>query len=220
MKNSLLILLLLPLFSTAQNFSDITKVSDSVPKILAKGISARMGDSIGVRTVNSPGDTCCWIGRYSIADKANKSDSGRGVVLHVTGYDLNKVRDSVQANVTTLTTTVSSKLNTANPVATGIATFPSIKYGRRAVADVNATLATSDYLLAFTSMSAARTVTLPAASTAPNQFFIIKDESGSASIINFISLIGTVDGGVNPTIITIGRGVYRLYSNGTNWYTW
>jgi antitoxin component of MazEF toxin-antitoxin module len=247
MKYLFFILLVLPFAVKAQTETELNKkISDSltmqIPKAVAKSIIMRSGDSILVAMVNAPGDTASKSFRFMLSDKADSgrsytkaaadlkyqlggsyilsTDTGRAISQKVTGYTANKIRDSLQTNITAVVTTAAAKLNTASPVATGVATFPAVKYGRRAVADVNATLAVSDYLLAFTSMSAARTITLPAASTAPNQFFILKDESGSASIINFISLVGTVDAAVNPTIITIGRGVYRLYSNGVAWFTW
>jgi hypothetical protein len=55
---------------------------------------------------------------------------------------------------------------------------------------------------------------LPAAATAPNKIFIIKKIDASA---NVVTIIGTVDATVNPTIPTQWQTV-KVQSNGVNWY--
>lgn len=89
---------------------------------------------------------------------------------------------------------------------------------RRAIADTNATLTTSDNLLAYTTLSVTRTVTLPSAASVTNQHFVIKDESGSATGSVKITIVGTVDGASNPDAIVAAYGVKRLYSNGTAYF--
>lgn len=90
---------------------------------------------------------------------------------------------------------------------------------RRAVNDVDATLAKTDYLIAYSAISAARAITLPAASTCKDKHFVIKDESGSAnSSTKKITFVGTVDGASNPDAITAAYGIKKIYSNGTAWF--
>lgn len=128
--------------------------------------------------------------------------------------------NKLNGNITATTTTANNAMPKSGGTFTGKITVTTIGQTRRAIADANATIASTDYLIAFTSISAARTVTLPAASSVSGQFFIIKDESGSASLVNTISIVGTVDAASNPVVITIGRGLYRIYSNGTSWFAW
>jgi len=128
--------------------------------------------------------------------------------------------DNTTALATTafVTTAVSTKANTASPVLTGTVTLPAIKLTRTGVADANKTMAVTDYMTCFTSLTATRTVTIPAASGATNLHYVIKDESGQAGSFN-ITIIGTVNGVVNPTAINTAYGVYRFYSNGTAWFS-
>jgi hypothetical protein len=94
--------------------------------------------------------------------------------------------------------------------------------GRTTVANVAYTVLATDAKVCYTSLSAARVVTLPAASTLPGQNLVVKDESGACSGTNTITVTpasGTIDGAANKVINT-AYGVLRVYSNGTNWFTW
>jgi hypothetical protein len=92
---------------------------------------------------------------------------------------------------------------------------------RKAVANANYTAVTTDQIVAFTSLSASRTVTLPAIADAVSRAITIKDESGSCSptvTIVVTPASGTIDGASSLTL----RSPYAqvtVYSNGTNWYT-
>ena len=89
---------------------------------------------------------------------------------------------------------------------------------RTTVANANYTLNANDSIVAYTSLSAARSVTLPAAATVPvGKQFIIKDESGSCSSGNTITIVGTIDGATN---IVLNSAYARaiVYSNGTSWF--
>lgn len=88
---------------------------------------------------------------------------------------------------------------------------------RVSVADTNYTVLITDFIVAFTSLTANRNVTLPVPTAALNGWvFLIKDESGTAGT-NSIVLIGTVDGG--SVSITANYGVARIYCNGTAYFT-
>ncbi|MFJ7297558.1 hypothetical protein [Streptomyces collinus] len=93
--------------------------------------------------------------------------------------------------------------------------------GRTAVADANYTALTTDSKVCYTSLTAARVVTLPSVSNASGQEFLIKDESGSCDGTRTITVTpasGTIDGAANKVINT-AYGSLRAYSNGTNWFT-
>lgn len=98
------------------------------------------------------------------------------------------------------------------------ALLPTTGQMRRSVTG-NTTIDWRDYLVSYASLTATRTVTLPSASTVKGQHFIIKDESGSASGTIKITAVGTIDGVVNPDLITTPYGVKRIYSNGTAFYS-
>jgi len=93
---------------------------------------------------------------------------------------------------------------------------------RTTVADAIYTVLSTDYLVAYTSLSAARTVTLPAASTFnAGRRLVIIDESGSASQTNAISLApngADTIAGSNTTqvVINIPRGRIEFECNGSN----
>jgi len=107
---------------------------------------------------------------------------------------------------------------------TGLLTLAAQKVGRTAVADQAYSVLSSDYLVAYSSITATRVVTLVAAATAGSgSIVIIKDESGSVTPAIKITVDGsgaeTIDGAASADI-TNAYGVLRLYSNGSNWLTW
>lgn len=95
---------------------------------------------------------------------------------------------------------------------------------RRAIADTAATVATTDFIVAYTSITATRIATLPNANVGAGTQFFIGDESGSVTSaikINVQSAGGTIDGiaagtGVN---IVVPRCFAGYESDGTNWHT-
>ena len=93
--------------------------------------------------------------------------------------------------------------------------------GRTAVSDANYVALSSDYIIAYTSLSVTRTVTLPTAICNTGRVITIADESGAASVSKMI----TIDPEGSATIIgqpTFSiAGAYNsvmLYCNGTNWF--
>ena len=88
-----------------------------------------------------------------------------------------------------------------------------------AVADANYTALVSDSIIAVTSLTATRTITLP--STAKTgQWVHVKDQSGNASGTNKITLVvaggALIDNASSVSIIT-ARGTLTLYFDGTNY---
>ncbi len=112
-------------------------------------------------------------------------------------------------------------IGTSAPVAT-LSLGGGVALKRTGVADANYVVLASDYMIAYTSLSTGRTVTLPTPGSGnTNQMYIIKDQSGNAGTSNItISSSGgaTIDGAASKTIST-AWGVLKVYTNGTNWFT-
>jgi hypothetical protein len=92
---------------------------------------------------------------------------------------------------------------------------------RTAVNDAGYSALVSDYLIAYTSLTAARTVTLPAATGMNNHILIVKDESGAAGTYNIsvnVTAGGSIDGAASKVLST-NYGVIEVYSNGSQWFT-
>ena len=87
---------------------------------------------------------------------------------------------------------------------------------RRGVADANYTLATSDTIVAYTTLTAARVVTIGA--SAPGRIIVIKDESGSCSGGNTITISGATIDGASSVVLNTAYASVRLYCSGTNWH--
>lgn len=84
---------------------------------------------------------------------------------------------------------------------------------------INYTTLTTDNTIGVTSTAAPRSITLVSAASVPAGWQqMVKDESGGAATNN-ITVVATVDGASNP-VITANYGVIRVYSNGTNWFSW
>lgn len=99
------------------------------------------------------------------------------------------------------------------------ATLDTLNPNRTVVRDVNYIVKTTDYIIAFTVLTAPRTVTLPTpVPSMSGRTLIIKDETGNAAIYP-ITLIGTVDGIVNPKIDT-AFGTKSIYTDGVSWFSW
>lgn len=101
--------------------------------------------------------------------------------------------------------------------------FLSYSYGKPNTAvhtvapDANYTVLATDTIVAYTTLTAARTVTLPSAGSVPaGKQFAIKDESGNCSVSNTLTISGTIDGASNIVLNTAYASL-RLYSNGTSW---
>ncbi len=92
------------------------------------------------------------------------------------------------------------------------------KLGRTPVSDADYTQVYGDELITYTALGANRAVTFLAASLWPGKQVTLKDESGFAGTNN-ITIIGTVDGTVNPVAVSTNYGSKTYYSNGTAIFT-
>jgi hypothetical protein len=100
-------------------------------------------------------------------------------------------------------------------------TMATIRFKRRAVVNTGIVADVTDYLIAFTSLTAPRTVSLQMADGTTNRVYIIKDESGMAATYNItINVVagGTIDG-ASSKVINTNYGVIEVYSNGTQYFT-
>lgn len=92
---------------------------------------------------------------------------------------------------------------------------------KRTAVSAGTTIGATDniHLLAVTT-TAATTVVLPSASTVgAGREYIIKSETSTANITITPAASQTIDGSASKTITT-GYGVIRIYSNGSNWFTY
>ena len=95
---------------------------------------------------------------------------------------------------------------------------------RRGIPDVNSTVAITDRLLAYTSLTAPRTVQLPAASNYPvGARLTIADESGSCSSTNYLTInragSDNINGSLSAIVLAQPYGSVTLESSGSNGWT-
>lgn len=91
---------------------------------------------------------------------------------------------------------------------------------RTAISDASYVALEMDYIIAYTSLTNNRTVTLKDATTiSTNQAYLIQDETGSASSHNIIlsPAAGTING-ASTAVINLNYGRAIVYNDGTNWF--
>lgn len=131
-----------------------------------------------------------------------------------------------ESNADTLTVAAGAGITITGDSSTDTVTIASslilngdIAWTRTATAvDVNTT---NEIIVGVTNTGAARTITLDTDDVADGRVVIVKDESGGAGTNNItIDTEGseTIDG-VASIDITVDYGVLRVYSDGTNWFT-
>ena len=96
------------------------------------------------------------------------------------------------------------------------------RLGRVSISGSTYTTATSDYLVAVTSLALAPTIGLPRPSlVGTGKTFIVKDEVGGAATTT-VTIVSageeTIDGASSATITT-NYGSKDFYTNGTAWFT-
>ena len=93
---------------------------------------------------------------------------------------------------------------------------------RREVSDEDYSPIKGDYLVAITSLTQARTINLPSASSVEKgQGFIIKDESGSSGS-HHVTIVAPIPETINGHVSKVMNQDYQhlhVYSNGANWYS-
>lgn len=89
---------------------------------------------------------------------------------------------------------------------------------RAVVGDAAYSAAITDYIIAYTSLTANRTVTLPNANGMQGKMYIIKSEVNDST--HTIWVTGSVDGATSKAAFSAsGYAVLRLYSDGANWFS-
>lgn len=129
----------------------------------------------------------------------------------------------VLARIPAPSTLDAGKVATVNVQGVYAPDDPAVPTSRTAVNNANYTALATDEVVAYTAISAARTVTLPAASAYPvGKALVIMDESGGCSATNTITITragsDTIDG-LTSEIISTAYGARILYSNGANKWT-
>jgi hypothetical protein len=92
---------------------------------------------------------------------------------------------------------------------------------RTPVADANYTILMTDNIIAYTSLSAGRTVTLPSAVLFTGTLMVV-DEAGSSATNNVTvatTLSQTINGAATKVLNT-NYGSLKFYSNGANWFAY
>lgn len=95
----------------------------------------------------------------------------------------------------------------------------SLGVKRTTVADASYSATATDYIIAYTSLTTGRTVTLPTAVGIGNRIYIIIDETGTANTNN-ITVATTSSQTINGAatkVINTAYGSLKVYSNGANW---
>lgn len=99
-------------------------------------------------------------------------------------------------------------------LSVGYVISPALTEERTLINDTNYTVTSQDSIIAFASITSARTVTLTQMA-AGNEIYI-KDESGQCSASNSITIVGSIDGVASITINS-AYGACHFYSTGTDW---
>lgn len=129
----------------------------------------------------------------------------------------NPAHDLDEAIGSVLARAAAASRRSLGSVQQSVQVTPSPLSTRAAVADKNYTVRAWEEFVAYTSLTAARSVTIPEARTCPNRILRIKDEAGTAAANN-ITVTGTIDGAGSATIST-NYGSLTIYSSGKAWFT-
>ena len=188
-------------------------------------------DVVGtVRTIGLTMSGSSPISGYVLTAKDSAGDTTWSSAGGVSGWTVsgNNVYETAGGNVGIGTTILTASALTVMNGNVGIGTWvpnSSLQvdssfsvYHILTAANINPT---SGQTIIGVNTGAARTITLATADTLPGRIIIVKDETGTASTNNItINCQGaqTIDGAASVKI-TANYGVVRLYSDGTNWFT-
>lgn len=101
----------------------------------------------------------------------------------------------------------------SSPTFSKLTVTGGVVFPRRAIADVDSTQTINDYTIAYTSITAPRTINLITTGMVAGQRFEIKDEAGAAGTFN-LTTAGVLIDGVNKSITT-NFGALQFYYNGS-----
>ena len=196
-----------------------------------------IGTQAAARHVGGNGAASVVIGHAS-AESVVPADAntllGRGITVSTGGANLGVGRNhtfgassnNIVLGMTAQIPPGSNGISIGDSSHTGDLTFAgSAYYGfkRRNVADTNSAFTNAEQMLAYTSITAARVATLPAAnSVKAGRAFIVIDESGNASAVNTITLTasgGDTINGAATVAIANAYGVKEVVSDGVSKWT-
>jgi len=106
----------------------------------------------------------------------------------------------------------------AVPAGTSDLTGGAIKANVHIVNDADYTVGSTDYVIIYTAITATRTLTIPAASSAPNRMLIIRNPGGGSFSINLSQTYRTHSSSTSSSV-NVGNSV-SLISDGTEWWVW
>lgn len=188
------------------------------------------------KTISGSTNTITNIANASLANSSFTATAGTGLTGTATTSLGGTFTFAIDSTVVTLTgtQTLTNKTLTApaisSPTLSGSATFSGgvvanggLQLHRISVANTDYNTLSTDIIVAYTSLSAARVVTGTVVGTASSPaILIIKDESGGASPINTITFTpasGNIDDTFSKVLINSAYGFVRIYCNGTNFFT-
>lgn len=104
----------------------------------------------------------------------------------------------------------------ALPLSSSDLTAGPIKTNVQIVSDADYSVASTDYIIIYSNLSTARTLTLPSASTNTNRVLIIAHGGGGTSNIN---LSASIRENSTTTVSAVNQGYsYTIVSTGSEWY--
>lgn len=126
-------------------------------------------------------------------------------------------RPAGAANTVRVTTAANDRVQ----IDTNRTTFMhGMQYNRTAVGNVNYTILPTDFIVAYTSLSATRTATLPTAASVAGQTYLVVDEAGTAASHSLVVACNgseTINGASTYSVST-NYGYVAVYSDGANWH--
>lgn len=201
-----------PSGSAAQG-SSVTLTATVTPSAASGAITFKDGSAtLGVATVNN--------GTTSIAT----SSMAAGIRSITAEFASSNTSAYTNATSLALSYTIINSGGSGGPSTNASAVpYLALGYGqstttvRAAVNDTNYTVTSKEAIIGITSLTAARTITLPNSATVVRGWqVIIKDESGNCSSSNTITISGTIDGS-NTLVLSDAYAKAIVYCNGTSW---
>ena len=190
-------------------------LADGVTAILASDTTT----NAGILTTSLGSYTNVWINNNTVIDdRATPYCNWDYWKVGTAGvnYGLNFSTSNLR-NATQLQSTI-TKASNQLPIFT---TLGGMVYKRTTVSDAAYSILSSDYIVAYITLTGPHTATLPTAVGATGQVFIVTDETGSAGTNNIT--VATVSAqtinGASTFVINKNYGYVMLYSNGANWRT-
>lgn len=210
--------------TAGSNRGNVTISSNNLNVNAAGDVTANSfsGDGSSLTGIVTPSSTDTFTNKTFDANGTGNSISNIDVADLADGTDGELITWDASGNPATVPTGTSGQVLTSNgagaaPTFQNAATANS--YDRTATAVSVQTSGGGIY--GVTDTSAARTITLATADTTDGLVIMVKDESGGAATNNItVDTQGaeTIDG-ASSIAISANYGVLRMYSDGTNWFT-